>query len=105
LRGRFSYNGDFRSTLAENPSHIQNKADNAALSEWENMYMVSLLNNINTSTNELGSEPINQTQRLSALEQELERLNRQLRQNQQYTAALEVDFEHLLNYLKDRQGN
>lgn len=53
--------------------------------------MVSLLNN---------PELANQTQRVSSLEQELERLNQQLRQNQRYTAALEVDFEHLLNQLE-----
>jgi hypothetical protein len=49
---------------------------------------------------DLDTELANQTQRLYSLEQELERLNRQFKQNQQYTAALEVDFEHLLTQLQ-----
>jgi chromosome segregation ATPase len=69
--------------------------------------MVSSLSNFITSTraNDINAELSNQTQRLSSLEQELERLNQQLRQNQRYTAALEVDFEHLLSQLQHIQCN
>ena len=64
--------------------------------------MVSLLRNVSSSanTNDVYAELASQTQRLCSLEQELERLNKQLRQNQRYTAALEVDFEHLLSQLQ-----
>jgi len=67
--------------------------------------MVSLLSDsvTNTCAHDVNAELANQTQRLSSLEQELERLNKQLRQNQRYTAALEVDFEHLLSQLQHLQ--
>lgn len=67
--------------------------------------MVSLLNNsvTNNCANDVNAELANKTQRLCSLEQELERLNQQLRQNQRYTAALEVDFEHLLSQLQHLQ--
>ncbi|MEY3182353.1 MAG: hypothetical protein RLZ35_338 [Pseudomonadota bacterium] len=64
--------------------------------------MVSLLSSteVGTGNSDVYAQLATQTQRLSSLEQELERLNKKLRQNERYTAALEVDFEHLLNQLQ-----
>lgn len=44
-----------------------------------------------------------QTQRLTVLEQELERINGQLRYHQRYSEALEVDFEHVIGQLQQLQ--
>jgi hypothetical protein len=103
--GCFSYRNRFNLRLMKTSIAYKIRLRKATFSIGRRKYMVSLLNNSITSTpaNDVNAELANQTQRLSSLELELERLNQQLRQNQRYTAALEVDFEHLLSQLQHLQ--